>query len=118
MRSLLDQDFWDARLRTLGDLRTPPAKRVSFRASGAPERWQIAEPGATAFLMLPTAASLAVDRLIGLNLADRTFYGQEAIKDRQEDLLSEDQRDEESVDAAIGASDLCESEQKTAKYTV
>lgn len=116
MRSLLDQDHWDSRPRTLGDLRPPPAKRVSFKVS--PNKWQIAEPSATALLMLPPAASLVVDRLIGLNLADRTIYGQEAIKDKQEALLSEDAGDKKAVDAAIAASDLCESEQEPTKYTV
>lgn len=73
------------------------------------------DPSATATLMLPAAGSVAIDHLIGLNLADRTIYGQEAILDRQADLLTEDSRDQTSVDI-IGASDLCESEQKTAKF--
>lgn len=78
----------------------------------------MAKPSQIVSFMLPTDSTLVIDRLIGLDLAQRTAYGQETIIERQKDMLLIDKLFKKRVDGAIGSSDLCEIQQGTAKYAL
>lgn len=73
-RSLLSRDFWERPGLAIKDFRRQQIRAISYQLEGE-NSWTRASESETEFYMRPRPSAAAIDRLLGLNPAERTIYG-------------------------------------------
>lgn len=117
MRGLQDEDFWNARRRTVEDLRPPAADKVSARPSdGNSWSWRIVKSSMAVALTTPTASAFTVDRLIGLDVAGRTRHSRDFIDKARKRMRRQDKAEKKLIFQVRTAGNSCEIYRGTPDY--
>ncbi|KAE8448656.1 hypothetical protein EG329_009081 [Mollisiaceae sp. DMI_Dod_QoI] len=116
LESLFSKDFWRS-MRSLADIRPGPVSAASYKLSSEDEeQWKILDDSYIAGALRPLPSAVAIDRLLGLNPAERTIRGKELRGLRVAELTRDFQGSEENVLTVMHQSEICERQQRTPEY--
>lgn len=106
-RSLLSREFWEKPGITIKNLKPPPIPTVAYRVEGE-KSWTRASETETELYMRPISSAVAIDRLLGINSAERSIYGPQSVAANLAKVQQLEEESTKKTDWIRAVIELCE----------